>query len=228
MSPSRTVVLVPYLGSIHPECERQLHELERSGYQVRRSGGLAAIDAARSQMATDALADNFDWLMWIDSDIGFAVQDVWRLQSHGLPVIAGIYVKKGLRELACHLLPETRQITFGTGGGLLEIRYAAAGFLLTARETYETLLSRLSLPVCNRQFNRPIVPFFLPMIHDQTPGQPWYLSEDFAFCQRLRDAGYSIWADTTIRLTHYGGHGYTWEDAGSSKTCYATYHFGVP
>jgi hypothetical protein len=53
------VVLVPYNGFIHPECEDALKELERRGYSVRRVGGYAAIDQGRNQMATDALIDDF-------------------------------------------------------------------------------------------------------------------------------------------------------------------------
>ena len=44
---------------------------------------------------------------------------------------------------------------------------------------------------------------------------PWYLAEDFAFCERARQCGYTILADTTIRLGHIGSCEYSWEEAGS-------------
>src|SRR5215510_5480648 len=131
MDPSRCVVLVPFGSHIEPECARALVDLEARGYAVRRVSGYAAIDQGRSQMATDALADGYDELMWIDSDIGFDLAAVDLLRSHGLPIVAGIYPKKGLRELACHLLLDTTEIAFGEGGGVFEIKYAATGFLLT-------------------------------------------------------------------------------------------------
>jgi hypothetical protein len=40
------VILVPYYGSIVPECDDALRELERRGYTVRRIGGYAAIDSS--------------------------------------------------------------------------------------------------------------------------------------------------------------------------------------
>ena len=78
------MVLVPFVGSIVPECEAGLRELERRGYPVRRVGGYAAIDQGRSQMATDALADGFDETFWVDADIGFHPDDVAKLRRHDL------------------------------------------------------------------------------------------------------------------------------------------------
>jgi hypothetical protein len=66
---SRCVILVPIGGVIDPGCEDALRELARRGYPVWRVHGYSAIDAARNQMASDALAQGFDELMWIDSDI---------------------------------------------------------------------------------------------------------------------------------------------------------------
>jgi hypothetical protein len=42
----------------------------------------------------------------------------------------------------------------------------------------------------------------------------WYLAEDYAFSQRARDCGFSIFADTRIRLWHVGSYRYGWEEAG--------------
>ncbi|WP_245545815.1 hypothetical protein [Nocardia higoensis] len=178
-------------------------------------------------MATDALADGFDELMWIDSDIGFDPDAVDLLRSHDLALVSGIYPKKGLRELACSLMPDTERIDFGEAGGLLEIRYAAAGFLYTRRELYEKMAVHEGLPVCNRRFGRGTVPYFLPLLLPQGKRDHWYLGEDYAFCERARRSGFGVFADTRIRLEHIGRHGYTWEDAGSTRDRFATYTFYV-
>jgi hypothetical protein len=222
MNPSKCVVIVPVGSHIEPECERGLVALERRGYAVRRVGGYAAIDQGRSQMATDALAEGFDEIMWIDSDIAFDPNDVDRLRAHAIPIVCGIYPKKGLRALACHLKPGTPKITFGQEGSLIEILYAATGFLHTRRAVYEAI--HADLPTCNTRFGRPIVPYFLPMcIPDE--GGHWYLGEDFAFCERARQRGFTIMADTVIRLRHIGRYGYTWEDAGGDAPRYSNYTF---
>ncbi|MHB1425790.1 MAG: hypothetical protein ACYC3I_21705, partial [Gemmataceae bacterium] len=64
MSPtsSRCAVLVPIVRNLDPGCEEGLRELERRGYTVWRERGYATLDAARNQMANDALAQGFDEL----------------------------------------------------------------------------------------------------------------------------------------------------------------------
>jgi hypothetical protein len=225
-SRKRCVVLVPVSTQVEPDCERSLAQLEARGYVVRRVFGHAAIDQARSQMASDALSDGFDELMWIDADIGFDPNAVDQIRARGLPIVCGIYPKKGQRALACNLLPETLSVTFGSDGGLIEIAYAATGFLFTRRNVYSDIARALALPTCNQRFNRPMIPYFLPMLLEDAQGH-WYLGEDFAFSERARRAGHKILADTTIRLTHIGRYGYSWEDAGGEMTRYARYDFRV-
>lgn len=224
-SPAHCVVLVPVGGHIEPGCERGLADLEKRGYTVRRVRGYAAIDQGRNQMATDALQDGYTETMWIDSDIEFTVDDVERLRRHQLPICSAIYPQKGKRSIASHVMPGTQQILFGDGGGLLEILYAATGFLHVRKAAYETIQQRLALPTCNASFGSPMIPFFQPMIIDNTSRGPWYLAEDFSFSERARQSGLKIFADTTIRLKHIGSYGYTWEDAGADPTRYATYTY---
>lgn len=222
------VVLVPCSGSIEPECESSLQVLESRGYTVWRVGGYAQIDLGRSQMATDALAAGFEWTMWIDSDIGFNADDVDRLRSHHQPIIAGLYAKKGKRELAAHLYPKTTDILFGIDGGLVEAKYVGCGFMLVHRRVYDAIRTQLQMPVCNQTFGNPITPYFLSMLMPIGDDDHWYLGEDYAFCERSRQCGHSIFIDTTIRLTHYGRYGYTWEDAGNDRPAFASYrlHLG--
>lgn len=86
-TPARAVVLVPVGGAIDPTCDDALREFEKREYTVWRVRGYPAVDAARNQMATDALAQGFDELVWIDSDVVFNPDDVERLRSHNLPFV---------------------------------------------------------------------------------------------------------------------------------------------
>ncbi|MBQ3225614.1 MAG: hypothetical protein IJB48_01005 [Clostridia bacterium] len=220
--PSHCVILVPFLGYIHQECDASLKELERRGYQVRRIGGYSAIDQGRNQMATDALIDGFEETLWIDSDIAFHPDDVEKLRARNLPIVAALYPQKGRRALASHVIPGTKKMTFGKEGGITEILYAGTGFLLVRREVYLKMLEDLHLPYCNERFEKPTIPFFQPLIRSIENGT-WYLAEDYAFGHRARACGYKIWADTTIRLGHIGNYRYSWEDAGMERRRFATF-----
>jgi hypothetical protein len=227
LDPGRCVVLVPYTGFIYPPCEAALRELERRGYEVRRVGGYAAIDQGRNQLATDALLDGFEETMWIDADMEFDPAAVEQLRAHGLPVSCGVYPQKGRRVLTCHVLPGTPRLVFGRAGGLTEVLYAATGFLHVRREVYLTVQRRLALPLANERFGAPMIPFFYPMLHESDDGT-WYLAEDFAFSQRVRQSGFKLVADTSIRLWHIGTYPYSWEDAGIERERTATFTLNFP
>ena len=227
-SPANCAVLVPAYSHIEPGCEAGLRVLESRGYTVRRFFGSSQIDYVRSVMATQALDDGFEELMWIDADIAFEPDFVDRLRSHHLPVVSGLYVKKGLRDLAFEMLPETRQVLFGQHGGLLPIQRAGAGFLLTHRRVFEAIQQQFALPRCNTARHRQpaLVPWFLPMVVPDGDGE-LYLGEDFAFSERARQCGFEIVADTTRRLHHIGPYGFSWEDAGNGTQRYESYTYQI-
>jgi len=241
-SNSKCVILVPAFGPPTPKCDQGLRQLEQRGYPVRRVGGFSAVDQGRNQMASDAFHDGFAETMFIDTDIGFDADAVERLRSHKLPIVAGLYPQPASRSLACELLPGTKKVVFGEDGGLLEVKYVAAGFLHIRREAYATIRDKLRLPLCNKRFGRGNWPFFQPYwieeqgtdienengSDDSPQAVPHrYLTEDFAFCERARQAGLKIMADTTIRLWRVGSYGFGWEDAGSDPERFDTYHFNV-
>ena len=217
----RPIVLVPFLTHIEPGCERGLRELEADGFTVRRFAAIVAIDRTRADAATSALADGAEALMWIDSDVTFTVEEVRALAGLGAPLASGLYPKKGVRDFAAHFGPEVTEIGVGVSGGLYDARYVGAGFLYTERVVFDDIRRRFGLPTCNTRFGAATVPYFLPMViadPDGPPGSYWYLGEDFAFCERARQAGHRIVVDTRLRLGHIGHYVYGWEDAGQQIT----------
>lgn len=209
---SKCVILVPVLGQIEPATEVLLVELQRRGYHVKNLIGNAYIDKARSIMATKALEDGYEEIVWIDQDMTFDPGAVDVLRSHGMPVVGGIYaIKSKEGGLAVHLLNGWKTLNFGLNGGLIEIRWAATGFLYTKREVYEKIKEKFKLPTCGQEYSGEFIPYFHPLIFNND-GIYNYLGEDFSFCERARQCGYKIYADTTIRLGHIGKYTYYWED----------------
>ena len=144
MDNSRCVILVPAGRHIEPHCQYSLRQLEAEGYPVRRLHGFAQIDVARNRLASEAVAEGFEELMWIDSDIAFEPRSVRRLRSHDLPIVCGLYPKKVEKAWSCQFLPGQRALMLGEGGGLIEILYAAAGFLLVRRSVFLEIQERLA------------------------------------------------------------------------------------
>ena len=225
---AKSVVLVPHLIGIEWECEQGLQQLERAGVRVVRLGGSSAVDLARCILASDALHDGSESLLFIDADIGFEPRDALRLLARPEPVVAGIYVKKSQRELASLFAEGIDEVVFGrTADGLYPLLYAATGFLRIRAEVLRRMIDGLDLPLCNARWGRGLWPFFQPLTVPLDDAQMHYLAEDWAFSHRLGQIGVTPLADTSIRLWHYGRQGYGWEDAGADVTRYPSYIYRV-
>ena len=207
---SKCVVIVPVYSVIDPTCENALQSAEQQGYRVWRMDGGAAIDVARNRLATLALREGYDEVMWIDSDIVFERDAIDRLRDHDLPIVGGLYPKKAQSALSIHHYADRLHV--GKQGGLHEVVYAPTGFLHVRREVFEKIKSDHQLPMCNEAFGDPMVPYFMPQVIPYHDGY-WYLAEDYSFCHRVRRSGFKIFIDTSIRLWHVGRYAYSWEDA---------------
>ena len=227
-SPGRTgcVVLVPHLNGIEWECEQSLRKLEEAGVTVVRSRGSSQIDVARNQLASDALHDGFESIFFIDADIGFDPTDAYRLIARPERVVAGVYAKKGRREMATRFADGIDHIEFGpTAPGLYPLKYAATGFLRIRATALRRMIAELGLPLCNAKWGRGVWPFFQPIWVPDGDSGHHYLGEDWAFSHRLSQIGITPLADTFIRLWHYGQYAYGWEDAGQDRLRHATYRY---
>ena len=207
-------VLVPALDKIERRTQAALGELVNRGYVVRTLSGCSQVDLARSSMASEALADGFTETFWIDSDTDFDPDDLERIRAHGKPFVAGLYVKKGRPESAAKFKADLQAVTFGVGGGLLEMEYVGFGFVYVKKEVYEAVARKFELPGCTGGYDpeKSITPYFLPMVIQE--GERFcYLSEDYSFSHRARIAGFPPWADTTVRLGHISdAYIFGWED----------------
>ncbi len=212
------VVLVPIAAALEPETDSALRVLSSLGYVVRFLRGSSQVDLARSTMATEAMRDGFKETLWIDSDVVFTAEDVERIRSHKLPFVVGLYPRKGPKEFAAKFKQGSGVVTFGIGGGLLEMEYTGMGFTHVRAEVYEAIAK--DVPECKGGYGgKTFFPYFIPAIVPEGDGV-CYLSEDFSFCHRARDAGFPPMCDTTLKIGHTGRKTYTWDDFAPAE-CYS-------
>lgn len=89
------------------------------------------------------------------------------------------------------------------------------------------MTAQMKLPTCNRRFGDLTVPDFQPMVIADGANDHLYLAEDYAFCERARQCGFLIMADTVPRLSHIGTHGFSWEEAGSQTQRFTDYRYHI-
>ncbi|MGA3025599.1 MAG: hypothetical protein ABSF98_12575 [Bryobacteraceae bacterium] len=165
-------------------------------------------------------------LLFVDADIGFEPEQVFRLLEFGADFTAAAYpvkqvnwelmaaaVQAGRTPLESATLSyvverdATRDMV--TRNGFVKSRYAGSGFLMIRRSVLEAMIDRYpelrythehkaSDPLAGSRWRSAL---FNCMI-DKLTG--FYLSEDFSFCQRWTEMGGEIWVDYMSRLDHVG------------------------
>jgi hypothetical protein len=192
--------------------------------------GEALITRARAEMVAEFLQTDATHLLFIDADIGFAPEQVFRLLAFDADVTAAAYplkridwakarrvVQSGALDVEASVLD---YVVYLDAKGPIEarndfvrVRYTGTGFLLMRRSVLTRMCEahpELRYKAAQREadlmkdgpYNHAL---FECMIEPETG---LYLSEDYAFCRRWRDLGGTIWLDIRSKLTHYGAYGF--------------------
>lgn len=208
---AKTIILVPVGSYVESACDEALRQLESEGLRVYRKYGFSAIDQGRCVMAQQAIDEGYEHLFWIDSDMAFYPQDVYRMINHNhagqYPFITAAYSVKGWPALTTMFHTDFDKIIFGKDGSLYEVVYSATGFMYTHIKVYESIKLQYNMKPVNiwgGQYK--VHPWFLPMIIGDD-----YVGEDFSFCHRARESGITIFSDTTVRLAHIGKYSYSFD-----------------
>jgi hypothetical protein len=156
----------------------------------------ASLAHSRSVACTQFLQNNIsDKLVFLDTDHIFSPGDMSNLVSalDEYDIIAGAY-PMGSEGLAIH---PWEDIVWD--GHIEEIKYVSGGFMGITRKTLERIQKRLKLPLLNRGEWCECYPFF--ELGTDAAGE-FYLSEDWNFCDKARQAGLKVYIHTGILIGH--------------------------
>lgn len=138
----------------------------------------------------------YDWVFFLETDIVFTPEDFLALYiaatEKSLDVVTGLFPMNAANpDAAVAGWNEEGRVSMTAareqGPGLTEIDFAGIGFMLIRRG----VLERLGYPW-----------FCRGTIYGHQDGLVWYRGDDFDFCRRIRDAGYTIHAHTGVLLGH--------------------------
>jgi hypothetical protein len=216
-----------YASSIF-QLQRALRSKSNVDLKVLMRDGDALITRARANLMTmfldDPAATHF---LFVDADIGFEPEQVFRLIESGADVVAGVYPIKRVNWEKVRRVIETKRPKLQSASldyvleindpdhvavvnGFTRVRYAGTGFLMIQRHVFEKMCAHPAYAALQ---------FFREHSLDALAGSPnrfalfecmidsktgTYLSEDFAFCKRWTDIGGEIWADLESHLDHVG------------------------
>jgi hypothetical protein len=155
---------------------------------------------ARNSAACDFLYSDCTHLMFIDADIMFVAEHIKRLLENDVDIVGGLYCKKaqGKIQWVGNALPNRPE---PNERGLLPMKHLGTGFLMVKRGVLEKMLEVYSkeMDYLEAEIDRQRWDFFPMRIVDRR-----MISEDWFFCNRARELGYTIYADTKVILKHIG------------------------
>jgi hypothetical protein len=166
-------------------------------------------------------------LLFVDADISFDAGHVLRMLRFDQDVVAGMYPLKmilwddaAIERVRAGELPDSAPLRYvgvaceGAEGdsrdGFVTGVYAGTGFMLIRRGVFRRMIEAFPETRYTAAHTQPEpssspnqYALFDCMID---PATGHYLSEDYAFCQRWRSIGGTLWLDTRGELTHIGTH----------------------
>ena len=170
------------------------------------------VTKARSRI-TNFFINNtdYDYILFIDADVGFKSEDVFELLISKKDIVCGAYPMKGIPIRYNYNIsnPEVKE------GKLTKIENIGFGFALIHRKVFTSIVEKYgeelkyypstnncSYPPTEKEYHNSYH-YFLELKKDMS-----YLPEDFSFFERAKSVGYETWLNTNIRLSHVGSHVY--------------------
>jgi hypothetical protein len=182
-------------------------------------------DVARNEICTSAVADGYDYLLFLDADMVHPVDMVAKLMQARKPVITARYhLKKAPFAAIAYVKHRTQEgphkyLTVHFGQGVFEIERGGAGALLIHRDVLEGIEARQSAQWAHVRaetigltretqnlLDVPAVPTCQWFRYQRGPEPPhdMTVSEDFWFYRQAREAGFSCWIDWDCECPHVG------------------------
>ena len=184
---------------------------------VHMQSGMALVTQARNNCVAYFLNSDCTHMIFIDADIGFEPEAIYRLIEKDVPLCLTPYPVKGYQQGG-------KSITFIIHfddkdniqidkDGFCNIKAGPTGFMMSKREVFEKLAKEYpERKTVNKQLVGNKVETmekgwytFFETAQDPENG---YLGEDIAFCRLWTNIGGKIYADTQTPLTHFGSHAF--------------------
>lgn len=183
---------------------------------VHLQSGMALVTQARNNCVAYFLNSDCTHFLFIDADIGFEPDAIYRLIEKDVPLCLTPYPVKGYGannqlQFIVHF-PDKDNVRIQKDG-FAEIVAGPTGFMMIKREVFEKLAEKYpERKTVNKQLVGNKVETmekgwytFFETAQDPENG---YLGEDIAFCRLWTNIGGKIYADTQTPLTHFGSHAF--------------------
>jgi hypothetical protein len=144
-------------------------------------------------------------LFWLDSDIGWPAEKVIEFLQRPEDILVGLYRRREDQiALPCDFSIADQKLV-ERDDGFIKLNRAATGFMRIKRHVIEKLCEGIDTYLVPTLSGEEIeVPNLFQVGPADHPDGRRYHGEDMLFSQRCVDAGFEIWLDPDVTLTHVG------------------------
>ena len=167
------------------------HQFEIKTVESGDAGYGRNLLVSKSQMKKQKEFGDFDYFLFIDSDISFHLKDVLALLAHKKDIISAAYIRRDRPHffqagMWDEKIPGNIKIHFKIDSkGLHKVDYVGAGFLLVNAEVFVKIE----------------YPWFRRALIEKENCQV-ETGEDYGFCLQLNKADVDIWVDCDTKVIH--------------------------
>jgi len=165
------------------------------------------ITLARNSLVNEFLKTDCTELLFIDSDVVATSDDILRLmaQSGGKDITAGTYPRraKDKKFFTDLYFDENDELEFD--GSMMRVKRIGTGFMLIQRHVIEKMAeAHPEWSYKNKPTGERMAALFDFDIRDDQ-----YVGEDYLFCDRASEMGFTVHVDVDISLPHIGSEYFT-------------------
>jgi glycosyltransferase involved in cell wall biosynthesis len=190
--PKSILIAIPTAKNICSDTFKAIYDLEiPEGYTAHYQHFYGyCIDQVRNLIAHYTISNGFDYLFCVDYDISFSSNTLSKLLTRDKDIVTGLYIQ---RKPGQHILELYRN----TPNGQVNIP------IKDLRSELEEI-DGCGLGCCLIKTNVLKSVGYPQFTYHHAIEMKDTLSEDVDFCNKAREKGFKIWADTTIRCRHHG------------------------
>lgn len=201
----RTMIAVPCMDMMHSDFVISLTGLRHDGNVRFTYSCSSLVYDSRNSLARRAIVEGFDRVLWLDSDMKFDSDLLYRLSAdldEGRDLVSGIYVTRkppikpvifkecGYKHMEVGVKPYAEHYYDYPKDSIFEVGACGFGGVLMNTSLLKEVEAAYGLPFS------PILGF----------------GEDISFCLRATELGKKLYCDSSVKLAHVGCYPFTEED----------------
>ena len=200
----RTLIAVPCLDMMHTDFVISLTGLRHDGNVKFVYCASSLVYDSRNSLARRAIIENYDRVLWLDSDMKFDTDLLQKLSAdldQGLDMVSGLYITRKPPIKPCIF----EKVGYDHIEDSMEVKpFAKSYYEYPKNQLFEIEACGFGAVLMNTSLMKEV---------EQNYGLPFApvigFGEDISFCLRVKELGKKMYCDSRVKVGHVGNYVFT-------------------